>query len=249
MRHFATAILLTVFFVQAFGQEPAVDENKAGLKSEWFGGVHLHTSGWGATLTRAKFKTYKKYNLFTLNISTLRHKKEFRVQSQALQNAKSYKFGKLSNIIQGRLGFGRRYMLFEKFRPKGVEIYFVGQFGALVALRKPIYLEIVQFDQNGNPIGATSSERYNPNLHNELNILGKSSVNKGFKNSEFSFGGFAKAGFVFEFAKKRERFLALETGFILDAYPEKLPIMANEYNQQLFLNIYVNILFGKKYYE
>lgn len=249
MQKISIIILCSLFVGQLFGQEPAIDENKAGFRSEWYGGFHLHTSGWGGTLTKAKFKTYKQYNLYTVSISTLKHNKEFKVQNQALQNAKSYKYGKLNSILQARVGLGRRYMLFEKFRKQGVEIYFVGQLGGLVGMKKPIYLEIVQFDQNGNPIGATSSERYNPDLHNELNILGKSPTLKGVSDSKFSFGAFAKAGFMFEFASKREGIMAIETGGVLDAYPQKLPIMANEFNQQLFFNIYVNIVFGKKYYE
>ncbi len=247
--HIYILFLMCFLCVELYAQEPAKQVNQAGFRSEWFGGLQLHSAGWGGTLTRAKFKNYKQYNLFSLDFVTIKHPKEFKVLNPALESAKSYKYGKLNGFMQTRLGYGRRFMLFEKFREKGVEIYFSGQFGANLGILKPIYLEIIAFDNNGNPIQGTVSERYDPIKHNELNIYGKSSSFKGLGESDLIYGGFLKASFSFEFAKDREKILALETGLVADIYPQKVPIMAFQDNQQVFINLFINILFGRKYYD
>lgn len=234
---------------RSFAQEPATPENLAGFRSEWFGGLNIHSLGWGATLSHARFDTYKRYSVFTLDFVSQKHPKEFKVLNSALQSAKGYKYGKLNSFMQARLGYGKRYMLFEKFRVKGVEIYAKWQVGADVGILKPIYLEILKFDQSGNTFGEPVSERYDPEVHNELNIFGKSSSFKGLNESQFVFGGFAKGSFMFEFANDREKILAIETGLVLDIYPQKVPIMAIDDNKQYFINLFFNILFGSKSYN
>lgn len=244
--------LISIFFVLAsfiaFGQLPAKQDNKVGFRSEWFGGVVLHSHGWGGTLSYAKFKTYKKYNIFTLDYVTLKHPKEFKVVNQVLEDARGYKFGKLNAFSKFRLGYGQRYMLYEKLRENGVQIYFTGQIGANMGILKPIYLEILNYDINGN-VQSLSDEKYDPNIHNQLNIYGKASSLKGINESKLIFGAHAKAGFTFDFSKDREKVRALETGIVVDFYPQKVPIMAYIQNKQMFINFYINILFGKKYYE
>lgn len=252
MKKFIYILFLSFFHLvsfKAFCQEPATQDNKAGFKSEWFGGLNIHSLGWGATLTHARFKTYKKYTLYTFDFASLRHPKEFKVLNAALQSAKGYKYGKLNVFLQNRLGYGKRYMVFEKFREKGVEIYASWVVGGNVGILKPVYLEILKFDQNGNAFGEPVSERYDPEIHNELNIFGKSSSFKGIDESNFVFGAHLKGSLTFEFANDREKVLALETGIVADIYPQRVPIMAIEDNKQIFINLYFNILFGRKYYN
>jgi hypothetical protein len=37
-------------------------------------------------------------------------------------------------------------------------------------------------------------------------------------------------------------------GAALDVYPKKIEIMANDQNKPYFLTLYVNIIFGRKYF-
>lgn len=248
-------VLKNIFYIlficlssNAFAQIPAKQENKVGFRSEWFGGINIHSLGWGGTLTKSKFKTYKQANIFTLDIITMKHPKEFKVINQVLEDARGYKFGKLNTFIMSRLGVGRRIMLFEKFRDNGLQMYFTGTLGGNIGMLKPVYLEILNYDVNGNILGV-SDEKYDPVIHTQLNIYGKASSFKGTNESTFIFGGHAKAGFTFEFSRNREKIRALETGVTFDFYPEKVPLMAFIQNKNTFVNFYISILFGKKYYE
>lgn len=241
-------ILLCSLIGNVFAQVPAKQENKVGFRSEWFGGINIHSLGWGGTLSKSKFKTYKQSNIFTLDIITMKHPKEFKVVNQVLEDARGYKFGKLNSLFVSRLGMGRRFMLFEKFRDNGLQIYFTGTLGGNIGMLKPVYLEILNYDINGNILGV-SDEKYDPLIHTQLNIYGKASSLKGTNESEFIFGAHAKAGFTFEFSRNREKIRALEAGISVDMYPERVPIMAFIQNKQVFVNFYINVLFGKKYYD
>ena len=136
-------------------------------------------------------------------------------------------------------------MLFEKQRVKGVEVYFNWKTGANLGMLKPIYLEVVDSETGLGRV----EERYDPKKHNESNIYGKGKFSSGFNEIKYILGGHIKGGFKFELAKKREKIFALETGIIIDVFPGKAAILADKKEEIVFYNFYINILFGKKYYD
>lgn len=240
-------ILFTAISFQSFAQLPAKQENKAGFRSEWFGGLILHTSGWGGNLTRAKFKTYKRYDLYSFDLVNIKHEKEYRIRYQIAPDnfTKSFKYGKLNSFYNSRFSYGQQRMLFEKQREKGVEVYFNWKTGLNLGMLKPIYLEVVN---SSTGIGKVE-ERYDPNIHNESNIYGKGRFTSGLNEISFVPGAHIKGGFKFEISRNRERIIALETGVIVDFFPTKVSILAEQKEDVLFYNFYINILFGKKYYD
>ncbi|MGB1040521.1 MAG: hypothetical protein ACPGVD_06595 [Flavobacteriales bacterium] len=242
-------IVLFVFLsTSSLAQLPAEQENMVGFRSEWFGGLNLHTNGWGVNLTRGKFKTYKKYNLYSFDFVHIKHPKEYKIRYQVAPGnfARAFKYGKLNSFYNARFSYGQQRMVFEKLRDKGVEVYFNWKTGVSLGLLKPIYLEIINI-QDG--ISVISEEKYNPDNHNESNIYGKGAFGSGFSDMKIAPGGHIKGGFKFELAKKRENIFAIETGLILDIFPTKIPILAYSKEEVLFYNFYINILFGKKYYD
>ncbi len=240
--------LLLIFSSVSYAQLPAQQENLAGFRSEWFGGLILHTNGWGGSLTYAKFKTYKRYHLFSLDVVNIKDPKEYKIRYQVAQNSfsKAFKFGKLNSLYNIRLSYGQQYMIYEKMREKGVSVYFNWKSGANIGLLKPIYLEIVNQEDG---ITVNSEERYDPNIHNESNIYGKGSFGAGFNEIEFIVGGHFETGFKFELAKERESIFALETGVAIDVYPSGAPILAFKKEEVILYNLYIKLLFGKKYYD
>ena len=221
---------------------------KAGFRSEWFGGLILHTNGWGGNLTRGKFKTYKRYDLYSLDIVNIKDPKEYKIRYQVSPDnfSRAFKYGKLNSFYNARFSYGQQRMLFEKLREKGVEVYFNWKTGLSLGMLKPIYLEIINQSEGST---FNSEERYDPNIHNESNIYGKASFGTGFNELKFVPGGHIKTGFKFELAKKRENIFAVETGLIVDVFPSGVPILAFKKEDIVFYNFYVNILFGKKYYD
>jgi hypothetical protein len=246
-----TITYITIFFLissVSYGQIPAEQENKVGFRSEWFGGLILHTNGWGGNLTRGKFKTYKRYNLFSIDLINIRNPQEYRIRYQVSPGdfSRAFKYGKLNSFYNARFSYGQQRMIFEKLREKGVEVYFNWKTGLSLGILKPIYLEIVTIKEGGT---FNSDEKYDPSIHNESNIIGKASLGSGFNELNVVAGGHLKTGLKFELAKQRENIFAIETGVIVDIFPSGVPIMAYKKEDVVFYNFYINILFGKKYYD
>lgn len=242
---FISLLIVIASSVQA--QMPATQENKAGFRSEWFGGLILHTNGWGGNLTKGKFKTYKRYDLYSFDLVNIKHPKEYKIRYQTAPGniSKAFKYGKLNSLYNARFSYGQQRILFEKQREKGVEIYFNWKTGLSLGIVKPIYLEIIS-EVDGT---SSSEQQYNPDIHNESNIYGKANFGTGFNEIRFAPGAHLKGGLKFELAKKREKIFAIETGVIVDVFPTKIPILAYRDDEVLFYNFYLNILFGKKYYD
>lgn len=245
---FIHTVLLIFISNISYAQLPAKQENLAGFRSEWFGGIILHTNGWGGNITYAKFKTYKKYNLFSLDMVNIKDPKEYKIRYQVAQNSfsKAFKFGKLNSLYNTRFSYGQQYMVYEKLREKGVSVYFNWKTGPSIGFLKPIYLEIVN-QQDG--IAINSEERYDPTIHNESNIYGKGSFGSGFNEINLIFGGHFETGFKFELAKQRESIFALEAGVTVDVFPSGAPILAFKKEEVIIYNLYIKLLFGKKYYD
>ena len=174
---------------------PAEKESFAGFRSEWYGGLIIHTNGWGGNLTKTKFKTYKKSTLFNLDIVNIKHPKEFSIRYENQQDdfGRSFKYGKVNSLYNIRLGYGKKHALFEKMRIKGVDIFYTWSAGANLGLVKPIYLEIL----NSNGGQTTTSEKYDPSIHNSQNIFGSAKYFKGFGELNIEPGGHFKTGFNF----------------------------------------------------
>ncbi|MFH1005808.1 MAG: hypothetical protein V1781_10030, partial [Bacteroidota bacterium] len=61
-------------------------------------------------------------------------------------------------------------------------------------------------------------------------------------------GVFFKLGLGFEHSPLDDDIKLFEIGVIMDAYLQPVPIMANIKNNQIFVNVYLNIMFGKKWF-
>lgn len=240
-------LTLTFLFSQLHAQLPATQENKVGFRSELYGGLILHTNGWGMNITKAKFKTYKRYNLYSFDFINIKHPKEYKIRYRLSSGGitKAFKYGKLNSLYAARFSYGQQIVLYEKQRERGVEVYFNWKTGLSLGIVKPIFLEVYP----DNNVLLTSEMRYNPEIHNESNIYGKARFGTGFNEITFSPGAHLKGGFKFELSKVREKIFAIETGIIVDIFPTGIPLLAFRDEEVLFYNFYLNILFGKKYYD
>lgn len=246
---FISFILIFVYCCSSigYGQLPAKDKNLAGFKKEVYGGFNLHTAGLGGTLTFAKFITYKQKRLLSLDVVTMKHPKEVKIRSYVDENSKDFVFGKLNGVLITRLGYGRKFLKYEKLREKGVNISWHITGGVSMAFLKPIYLDVVNILPDGS-LSSPKQEPYNPEEHHLNNIYGKSRGLLGLAETTVTPGGFFKFGIEFEYNDDREYVKAIETGFAIDVYPKRLPIMAFTQNKFLYPTLYINILIGQRFF-
>ena len=230
-----------------YSQLPAVQVNEARFTKEVWGGVIMHSQGFGLNLNYSKFKTYKKKKYFTLDFVGMKHEKEYKIFGSIDESAKRYVYGKLNSFLVLRPGIGGRKMFLEKLRDNGLQIAFNWSFGPSLGLTVPVYLEVLKINSFGEVVGF-SIERYDPESHNIYNIYGRGPRSRGFLESKFHIGGFVKLACEFEFSDDRGVIKALEIGGVLDVYPQRIPIMSEIDNPFIFPTVYLSALIGAKYY-
>ena len=230
-----------------YGQMPAKQVNSVALKTEVYGGISLHTSGWGANLNYTKFQTNKIKRMFVLDMVSMKHSKEIKIQGYVDQNSKDFVFGKLNGFFVTRIGYGKKYVAYEKAREKGVNIFWHWNVGPSLGFLKPVYLDVVNLTPSGR-ISTPLQEPYNPEKHNLGNIYGRSKGIRGLASTKVIPGGFFKIGAEFEYNDDREFIRALAFGATVDVYPKKIEIMAFAENTFIYPSLYINVVIGKRYF-
>jgi hypothetical protein len=157
-------------------------------------------------------------------------------------------FGKLNTLFLLRAGIGSRKVIFSKAERGGVEVNYILLFGSSLGLAKPVYLDIGYKTDVPTEIKIVT-EKYDPNNKNHTpdNIYGRSGFLKGIDEVTFHPGLYSKFGFNFDWCGFDEGVKSLEFGVALDAFAQKIPIMALTENKQFFLSFYVSLIYGKKW--
>lgn len=218
-------------------------------------GFTLASNGFGAFACYGKYRNAYSIRLYQLDIQFLKHEKEKKYYFPN-QNAKGYFYGKQNNFYNIRLGFGNKKIIAEKLRPNGVQVSWSWLLGPDIGLLKPIYLEII-YSYPGSDTYYLQVEKYDPTKHfADNNIYGRASGFRGLNEMKIVPGGFSKVSFNFEFSNYRDGLKGIETGVCVDAFPYRVPIMAekilkngsnNARNHQFFVSVFLQIFFGKKY--
>lgn len=213
-----------------------------------FGAV-LHSAGWGLNYRRGKNITAYKKRILELEIVGLKHPKEIKQQVTNF-STKGYFYGKQFVVTVLRGGWGYHKIIAGKSERRGVEIRLLTLLGPSIAFAKPVYLEIFYPDYTGSNGGMITTERYDPNnpLHTPDHIAGRASYLTGFSEMNIFPGAFFKLGLSFEHSKLDDAVKLIETGIVVDVYDKVIPIMANTKNNQVYVNVYLNVMFGKKWF-
>ncbi len=212
-------------------------------------GLVVHSSGWGLNYRRDKHVTGYRKRVLEAEIVGMRHPKEIKLQVPDI-GTKGYFYGKqfVTTIVRGGYGFHR--VITGKSDRRGVELRLLTLVGPSIACAKPIFLNIWHQDPVNPPFGNITIEKYdhtNP-LHSPNYIIGRAGYLRGFDQMKFFPGAFFKLGLSFEHSSLDDDIKLLETGIIIDAFYKTVPIMATAKNNQVFVNVYLNIMMGKKWF-
>jgi hypothetical protein len=240
-------VFLSLFLMgieNLFAQLPAKETNKIGYRQEFYGGLNIHTRGFGINFNYAKFATFKSCNLLVVEFVSLKHHKEVKSKGFLDENAKEYVFGKLYHFNALRLGYGKKITLASKLREKGVQVSLNFAVGPSIGVSRPVYLEVLQQDDFGRFIPKV--EKYNPEEHNINNIAGRARGNLRFSEMKLHPGLYTKLGLQFEYGEYREFIRAIEIGIAMDSYYKRIPIMTYIKNPFLFPAVYLNLHLGSR---
>lgn len=242
-------IFMLLACISTSAQEFEKDDVTVLYKNEIAGGVSFHTTGLGLELKRAYHKTGYSKLLWTVQLYRIKHPREVKSVNPIYDTQKSFVYGKNYSMGTLRLGGGYQKVLTNKSKKGNIEIKYVLQTGASIALLKPNYLEVLFVPNPNFPEDlSTRLEMFDISKHNAFNIYSRAPFNVGLNESLIRPGAFFKAGFNFEYGYDHDDLRALEAGIMVDAFPMVLPLMASESNSRFYVNLYVSFLYGRKWY-
>lgn len=247
---FVLVLMLFIPFSKAYSQnilEDTLGVADANLlfKQQAVGGINAHTEGWGFFFRRAKILNIYRKIFWEVEAVTMHDEHEYKMSDANAPDATPYYFGKLNGMETIRLGVGASQMLWRKNDLNCTQIDVVYAVGLSIAVLKPVYLEVLTNNPNGN--GLPVVQEYDPNTDTPSNIYGRASVFDGLGQLKFYPGGYGKIGLNFDFSNRHQLVKALEIGVVVDAYDKVIPIMAFTKNNQAFINLYASFSLGKRW--
>lgn len=235
-------ILFNLIWLKLSAQEGQDDLPKIFYRNEKTVGIYLNSNGWSAGYRYGSRVNFFEKKIYDVDFSIIKHPKEIKSTSTFL-TSESFIFGKLNNLFDLRLGYGKQNELFVKKDPGSIAIRYFYSFGPSIAIQIPIYYETL-YPVNDS-LFAVREEKFNPDIHTSGDISGKSSFFTGFNELSVIPGAFIKTGFNFEFSQSDLIIHTLEAGVMFQAYLNSLEIMAVDDNQQFLFSLFVSYRIGK----
>ncbi len=225
-------------------QETVFEEARTIYKRENTFGVLVHTTGWGITYRYGLYNSGFTRTIFESDFIGKKHPKEIKTFSSLFDNSNGYVYGKTNSVLILRGGAGKHVTFIDKQSVRGIAISYILTGGISLLYAKPSYLEVIKVDEDG--LITSQIEKYDPEYHTQGDIIGGASYFRGFFEGKFYPGLYGKAALNFESSFIANKINALEVGAVLDLYPRRIPIMANDLNRFYFFNFYVSLTFGSK---
>lgn len=258
-RIFYIILLIFAAKVASFAQFESFNEFNSETKgiiynAEKAAQVRFHTNGFAIGWYNGTIKTYYRTNFVHYEVGYLKDPHELSQRFDYSnpfnsQAARSFTFGKQNSLYVARVGWGQRTYYSDMARKRGVSIGSSYEFGGILGLQKPYYLELVRFKDNGTS-AYLSTEKYskdNKDIFTNIDrIFGGAGFFKAWEEIKPIPGVFGKAGLLFQWDTADGYFTGMEAGIQADVFPKKVPIMINQPNQLLFLNLYISVELGKR---
>jgi hypothetical protein len=141
-----------------------------------------------------------------------------------------------------RSGIGHQHELFKKADLGGIAVRYFYSAGPVLAIYKPIYYRVLHLVSPN--VTELVDEKFDSSIASSQDIYSKASFTKGLDETKVMPGLYAKGGFNFEYSKEDKIIHAIEFGAQLNAFPQKIPIMAGSGNKALFFSLFVSYRFG-----
>lgn len=212
-------------------------------RNDAVGRIYASTRGIGFLYRRGKHITGKTRSFYEIDFQGLKHPKEVKVVGSS-ENRKRYVYGKLNSVYLLRGDIGMQNVIFSKADYKAVEVRFSYAFGPVIALAKPYYYQL----PNYNPDQQPEEVRFNSESFTQDSVVGKGRFVSGLAETGFYPGINGKFNLSFEYATYTNLIRAIETGLSVDYFPKAVPIMARNPAEYFIVTLHVGFVFGKKWY-
>ncbi len=254
-------IILFLFIpVLLFSQEQDLTQNKnlrlkgVIFKHEYSVEAKLNTLGFALAFNKGKIISYHTTKYYHFEIGYLKSFKEKKgnLVITGLNIYNKYSYGKRNYFFPVRLGLGKKEFLSEKDTEKGLAVGYSLEGGVDFGILKPYYLKVKSGSDGNNTFLETI--RYSEENHgvfiDENLIYDRGPFFKGFNHLSFVPGIHINTAAHFAINAYERTLFAFETGMLIDAYIKRIPIMvetASFKNNFIFINVYINVQFGRRW--
>jgi hypothetical protein len=235
------AVILLFGAVSLYAQGELDEQQKIFFRNERSFAILLNTDGIGLSYRGAKRIDYLNKRIFEIEAGTLKNIKEYKQASQYIQGG-SFVFGKLNSVIYLRTGIGHQHEIYKKADLGGIAVRYFYSAGPVLAVYKPVYYRVVYIVSSNEY--EIREEKFDVSLAASQDIYSKAPFTKGLDEIKVMPGLYGKGGFNFEYSKQDKIIHAIEVGAQINAFPKKIPIMANTPNKTIFFSLFVSYRFG-----
>ena len=242
-------LLLLLWDLSAVAQNEMITEPTLLYRKRLLYGFHLNSSSLGGFNFKYQWqKTATVKNGIDFDLDRIRHPKETRVYGLS-DNPRQYTPGRINMAFFFRAGYGQTIFITNRDYKSAVSVHYNYAVGSTIALLKPIYIDV--FKRSNDPFGQSyiATEKYDPvNKHTSpQSIYGNATFTRGFDEIKPYFGAHFKNSIVVEWGDYPDVFQALEAGFCIDLFPQKLPLMAEQLtpNKNLFFTLFLGFTLGQ----
>lgn len=223
-------------------------------RKSWSAGARLRSNGFGVGAEFTKSKRFKRSILFQTQFSYFIHPKQTRQQSQYGSGGffgdgfKPFVYGKQNTLFTLYGGAGQKFLLAEKGKRHGVQLFFKYAGGFTLGILKPYSLRVIPKPlttaTEDDLVDVTYEEGVDNSFLDFDRIVGASGFGKGWKLRVWP-GLHAEVGMDFDFGRNESFIKTLEIGVSADFYFKKVPVMVQN-NKFLYPAVYVGFLMGKR---
>lgn len=210
-------------------------------------GIQVRNLGYGIFYEYGRMKNTRKTNIFRLDLTEIKDRKEDKVQNTAngfIFFGNPYIYGKINNFYQANLGFGQQVVLGQKGNKNGVSVTGIYSGGLAVGLLRPYYLQVIDPVTNQEKFIKYSAADSALFLGNT--ILGGGGIGKGWKELQFRPGLFARTALRFDYGRFNETVSGIELGVTAEYYTQNIRILAGPNDRKFFFQGYIALLFGRR---
>ena len=220
-------------------------EYKKIIVKEWSVDVFLNTHGGGIGFQQGRTPNYNDKHFWELEFMYNAHYKAVRARNPYFPDARAFAYGKLCDLFFLHGGYGYQRTIHQKPYWGGVRIRYTLSGGFSLGLAMPVYLNIAEYANNGLMDGYTV-ERYDPEIHNIGDIIGRAGFFRGIGQTSLRPGFYFKTGLNFDFSKDDYTIHALEIGGSIDMVFPFVQQMAYNKAKPFHLCAYIAYHFGKR---
>ena len=206
----------------------------------------VHSQGLGLGFKTGKIRNIDKTTYWDFELSYLRSRKQIKLAN--LFSATSFVYGKLNDVLILRGGYEVSHRIYGKPYWGGVELRWLYEAGAELAILKPYYYTVVVAEPSGTGV-YNQIRKYDTFDHSDewIEIIGRAPFKYGLDELKLRPGIYAKVGLEFEIGSSRTRAQSIEVGAVAEYFPQGLPLMAENPAAYFIPTLYLSYNWGSRY--